>query len=64
MNSGSEIIMDPTRRIHSGRERIEAELRQLRRHLADAWWYEQPLETIQEIERLIAARSRELSDSA
>ncbi len=46
----------------SAREQIEAELAQLRQQLAEAWWYERPLETIQEIERLITARTRELSE--
>ena|GEM_PF-4055534 len=56
--------MGPEHRTHSRRERIETELRRLRQQLANAWWYEEPLETIQEIERLIAAHTRELSDSA
>jgi len=32
---------------------LNLQLRALRRRLADAWWYEEPLETIQSIERAI-----------
>ena len=57
---GGGTITDPGPPGLSRRERIEAELRRLRRQLADAWWYEKPLETIQKIERLIAARTGDL----
>ena len=49
---------------HSPRARIEQELKQLRRRLADAWWYERPLEEIEEIERMIAARAGKLREQA
>ncbi|MBN1513213.1 MAG: hypothetical protein JXB13_14455 [Phycisphaerae bacterium] len=32
---------------------LHLQLRALRRRLADAWWYEEPLETIESIERAI-----------
>jgi len=49
---------------HATRELIEADLRELRRQLADAWWYEKPLEKIQELEGLISVRTQELGELA
>ena len=48
----------------SPRTRLERELKQLRRRLADAWWYERPLAEIQEIERMIAVRAGQLREQA
>ncbi|GJM24524.1 MAG: hypothetical protein DHS20C16_09390 [Phycisphaerae bacterium] len=42
---------------------IHSHLRGLRRRLDDAWWNEEPLETIQQIEREIAERSRFLNQT-
>ncbi len=42
---------------------IQSHLRGLRNRLDDAWWNEEPLETIQQIEREIAERSRSLNQS-
>ncbi|HNO79974.1 MAG TPA: hypothetical protein PKN33_18145 [Phycisphaerae bacterium] len=39
---------------------IQNHLRGLRKRLDDAWWNEEPLETIQQIEKEIAERSRYL----
>jgi hypothetical protein len=38
----------------------QSHLRGLRKRLDDAWWNEEPLETIQQIEEEIAERSRYL----
>ena len=44
--------------------RLENELRQLRDQLADAWWNEESLDTIQRIEREIERRWKKLSQLA
>jgi len=42
---------------------IQSHLSGLRNRLDEAWWNEEPLETIQQIEREIAERSRYLKQS-
>ena len=39
----------------------DALLRRLRRRLADAWWYEEPLEVIERLEAAIEGRGAQLA---
>ena len=41
-------------------QQTEGELDRLRERLAEAWWNEEPLDTIQELERDIVAQSQAL----
>lgn len=51
------------RNVMSKRARIESELIRLRERLADAWWNEESLDKIQQIEKSIAACESELRTS-
>jgi len=48
------------RNVMTKRTRIESELIRLRERLADAWWNEESLDKIQQIEKSIAACESEL----
>jgi hypothetical protein len=53
VNQGDErnpVTMNTTRIVHDDTDALQAELRRLRDKLADAWWYEEPLEVIEQLE--------------
>ncbi|MCP4591577.1 MAG: hypothetical protein GY842_12625 [bacterium] len=61
MNEIRKVNTNAVRHPGGPRAQLEHELHGLRRRLAEAWWYEESLETIQELEGLIAVRRRALS---
>ena len=46
----------------SEREQMQTELDQLERELAEAWWYEAPLDRIESLEREIRFRQRRIRE--
>ena len=58
---GAKVLTDQSG-ADATRTRKTDDLRELRRKLADAWWYEKPLETIEGLERRIAGLVRELNE--